>query len=62
MEHNNSIELSTEEFIDNIQERLLSYIKKNKINFKKLNNTQKQLLMMKIHDDMWKDLTNKNDA
>jgi len=62
MEHNNNIELSTDEFIDNIQERLLSYIKKYKINFKKLNNTQKQLLIMKIQDDMWKDLTNKNDA
>ena len=64
MEHNNNIELSTDEFIDNIQQRLLSYIKKNKINFKKLSNTQKKLLMMKIHTDMWNDLDidNKNDA
>jgi len=65
MEDNKNIELSTDEFIDNIQERLLSYIKKNKINFKKLTNTQKKLLLMKIHEDMWKDITdidNKNDA
>ena len=64
MEHNNNLELSTDEFIDNIQQRLLSYIKKNKINFKKLTNTQKKLLMMKIHTDMWNDLAidNKNDA
>lgn len=64
MEYNNNIELSTDEFIDNIQQRLLSYIKKNKINFKKLTNTQKKLLMMKIHADMWNDIyaDNKNDA
>ena len=64
MEHNNNIELSTDEFIDNIQQRLLSYIKKNNINFKKLTNTQKKLLMMKIHEDMWNDLfaDYKNDA
>lgn len=65
MEDNKNIQLSTDEFIDNIQERLLSYIKKNKINFKKLTNTQKKLLLMKIHEDMWKDITdidNKNDA
>ena len=64
MEHNHNIELSTDEFIDNIQQRLLSYIKKNKINFKKLSNTQKKLLMMKIHTDMWDDVyaDNKNDA
>jgi len=64
MEHNNNIEMTTDEFIDNIQQRLLSYIKKNKINFKKLSNTQKKLLMMKIHTDMWDDVyaDNKNDA
>ena len=63
MEHNN-LEMTTDEFIDNIQERLLSYIKKNKINFKKLTNTQKKLLMMKIHEQMWDevDKNNKNDA
>ena len=63
MEHNN-IEMTTDEFLKKIEDKLILYIKKNNINFKKLSNTQKKLLMMKIHEDMWNDLycDNKNDA
>ena len=64
MEHNNNLELSTDEFLKKIEDKLILYIKKNNINFKKLTNTQKKLLMMKIHEDMWNDIysDNKNDA
>ena len=64
MEHNNNLEMTTDEFLKNIENKLILYIKKNNINFKKLSNTQKKLLMMKIHEDMWNDIytDNKNDA
>ena len=64
MEHNNNIELSTEEFLKKIEDKLMLYIKTHNINFKKLSNTQKKVLMMKIHEDMWNDLycDYKNDA
>ena len=64
MEHNNNIELSTEEFLKKIENKLLSSIKKNEINYNNISNKKKKELFMKAFDNMWKDLDidNKNDA
>ena len=63
MEHNN-IEISTEEFLNKFEKKLLTSIKNNDISYNNISNKKKKELFMKAFDDMWKDLDidNKNDA
>ena len=64
MEHNNNLELSTEEFLKKIEDKLISSIKKNDISYNNISNKKKKELFMKAFDNMWADVdkNNKNDA
>ena len=64
MEHNNNLEMTTDEFLKKIENKLLSSIKKNDINYNNISKNKKKELFMKAFDNMWKDLDidNKNDA
>ena len=65
MEHNNNnIEMTTDEFLKNIENKLISSIKKNEINYSNISNKKKKELFLKAFDDMWVDVdkNNKNEA
>jgi len=60
MNNNDNVEVDIDELFNLIQIKLLSYIKLNNIDFKKLSNNQKKLLLNKINNDVWNDIR-KND-
>ena len=64
MEHNNNLEMTTDEFLKKIQNKLISSIKNNDINYNNISNKKKKELFMKAFDNMWADVdkNNKNDA
>ena len=64
MEHNNNLEMTTDEFLKKIENKLLSSFKKNDINYNNISKKKKKELFIKAFDNMWKDhdIDNKNDA